>query len=112
MGFASGVLEWHRPFLSPLYAWTAVMPQGRYVPLPPMVRITLVHLKSRLESGARMVKCLPIGNSEGEVFRTDASADVDSATLGGWEVRDTKDPKKARWFSVVVKCEEVPDLFK
>ena len=45
LGFAAGVLEWHRPFLAPLYAWTAVLPQGTYIALPPMVRLAFMHIK-------------------------------------------------------------------
>ena len=83
LGFAVGVLEWHRPFLAPLYAWTAVLPQGSYVPLLVMLRLTLKQLQTRLVEGARTVRCRPIESTREELFRTDASAHETQATMGG-----------------------------
>ena len=36
LGFAAGILEWHRPFLAPLYAWTAVL----------YARMTVLHART------------------------------------------------------------------
>ena len=60
-----------------------MVPQSAYLPLPVMLRLTLKHIQQRLKEGARMVKCLPLKDKAGEVFRMDASASEDQATLGG-----------------------------
>ncbi|CAE8640882.1 unnamed protein product, partial [Polarella glacialis] len=43
LGFASGVLEWSKPFLAPLYSWAAAAPQGAFLPVPPVIKLTLGH---------------------------------------------------------------------
>ena len=112
LGFASGVLEWHRPFLAPLYAWTAVVPQGAYIELPPMLRLVMMHLRNRMVEGARTVKCLPIEDHREEIFRTDAAASDKVATLGGWETKGGVSKANARWFSLTVTENELPHMFK
>ena len=36
LSFTSGVAEWGKPYLAPLYALTAVMPKGSVISLPPL----------------------------------------------------------------------------
>ena len=83
LSFAAGVLEWHRPFLSPLYAWTAAVPPKAVVRIPVMIRLALQHLLERFKAGHRMVECRPFSRCKGELFRTDASAHAEYAVLGG-----------------------------
>eukprot|EP00969_Alexandrium_andersonii_P303062 13396384-Alexandrium_andersonii.AAC.1 len=47
LSFAAGVLEWDRPLFSVLFAWDAAAPDGAYLPLPPMVALTVKYLKDR-----------------------------------------------------------------
>ena len=52
LGFAAGILEWARPFLAPMYAWTAAAPGGAVLPLPSVVRLTLTWLVDQRWSAA------------------------------------------------------------
>ena len=112
LGFAAGVLEYHRPFLAPIYAWTASVPPGAFLELPIMVKLSLKHLLGRFRTGGRMSKCLPIEASKRELFRTDASADDQRSVLGGYEVREYSDTTKARWFSIALSQKDLPEFFK
>ena len=77
-----------------------------------LIKLTVEHLKNRLVDGARVVKCLPVSESRGEVFRTDASATDEEAVPGGWESINGKLPTEARWFSIKITKEKFPDLLK
>ena len=112
LGFASGVLEFHRPFLAPLYSWTSAVPPKATLRLPVAIQLTLSHVLRRFQKGERMYRCLPISPVRLELFRTDASATDDHAVLGGWETSTTQDPRSARWFALkITKC-ELPEFFK
>jgi hypothetical protein len=111
LGFAAGVLEWHRPFLAPLYAWTAAAPHGAYLPLPPMVALVLSHLRGRLLAGARTVRCLMPTREPDLVFRADAKAEGKTVVLGGWECRDRTPTGAARWFSLEITEVQAPWFF-
>ena len=111
LGFAAGVLEWHRPFLAPLYAWTAAAPAGAYLPLPPLVALVLRHLRDRLRSGARTVPCRMPTSEPDLVFKADAKAEGKLVVLGGWECRGRTPTSHARWFSLEVTEEQAPWFF-
>ena len=72
--FAAAVLEYLRPFLVPLYTWTAAVPPAAAFKPPVIAKLVLSHLHDRLKSGDRLVKCLPLKSFEVVLFRTDASA--------------------------------------
>ena len=59
LGFAAGVLEWHRLFLAPLYAWTAAAPASSCLPHPQAVQLSLIHLRDRFAANQRAVSCAP-----------------------------------------------------
>eukprot|EP00971_Amphidinium_carterae_P035211 693195-Amphidinium_carterae.1 len=52
------MLEWAKPLLGPLFAWSAAAPRNARLPVPPLVRLTLLFLAEELESGRHFVDCL------------------------------------------------------
>ncbi len=111
LSYSTGVLEWGKPFLAPLYALTAALPRGATISIPPLVRLVLSWICHELKHGQHMVSCKSFAERKGELFRTDASGNENFVVLGGWETSSTQDPKKARWFSLKLSKEEVPWLF-
>jgi len=112
LGFAAGILEWARPFLAPMYAWTAAAPGGAVLPLPSVVRLTLTWLVDQLRAGGRVVVCGQPLASMGELFRADAKGEDNLVVLGGWCCQGGHGTKEARWFSLEVTPAEAPWLFR
>ena len=86
LGFAAIALDWERPFLGPLYAWSSAI-QGKTGPmkLPVMLRVLMSWLADRLEGGDRLQK--PDMGVQGAiplVFYTDAKAEDGRAWIGGF----------------------------
>ena len=111
LGFCSGILEFYKPFLAPLYAWSAAAPLGAVLAVPPLVRLTLSWIVGQLESGKRMTPCRKVEKDLGLLFKTDAKGEEDYVVLGGWECSGGVGTMGARWFSVKLGKEEVPWLF-
>lgn len=111
LGFAAGVLEWHKPFLAPLYAWTAAAPQGAFLPHPPAVQLALLHLRDRFREGARTFSCNEKPAHGSRAFFADAKAEDGSVVLGGWEATPGAPTAACRWFSAEVKQEDAPWFF-
>jgi hypothetical protein len=111
LGFAAGVLEWHRPFLAPLYAWTAAAPAGAFLPHPPAVHLAIRHLHRRLVEGARAVNCAARTSDLSCAYFADAKAEDGKVVLGGWEARGNRPTTECRWFSIVVTPEVAPWFF-
>ena len=112
LGFASGLLEWSRPFLSAMYAWTASAPGHATLPVPPMILLTLTWLMNQLRSGRRTCSGRAPSASLGEIFRTDAKGEADYVVIGGWESRGNTKPSEARWFSLRIPAEDAQWLFE
>ena len=86
LGFASIALDWERPFLGPLHAWSSAV-QGKpgALTLPSMVRVLCGWLADRLESGGRLQKPEPLLEGEAPLsFFTDAKAEAGRAWIGGF----------------------------
>ncbi|CAE8670254.1 unnamed protein product, partial [Polarella glacialis] len=111
LGFASGVLEWSKPFLAPLYSWTAAAPQGAFLPVPSVIKLTLGWMLEQLETKNWMTLCRR-KKDLGTIFKADAKGETDFVVLGGWECRDGCPTKTARWFSVRVTKVMAPWLFE
>ena len=111
LGFAAGVLEWHRPFLAPLYSWTSAAPPSACLPHPPAVQLALVHLRDRFADGQRLVSCVPMEHHGGLGYFTDASADDVKIVIGGWEARPGRALYECRWFSLEVSPVDAPWFF-
>ena len=83
LGFAAGVLEWDRPFLGPLYAWTAAVPAGAFIRMPVLVRLILEYLADRLATGLRTIDCALSQRRLGRLFMTNAKAEDNLVVLWG-----------------------------
>ena len=109
LGFAALALVWERPFLGPLYSWSAAVRNkpGR-LRIPAMIRAILLFLGSRFEEGGQLQEPPPLTdrNNEGQqlLFYTDAKA-TEHTEHGAWIGGYKQDAKGAilEWFS-----EEVP----
>ena len=109
LGFAALALVWERPFLGPLYSWSAAVRNkpGR-LRIPAMIRAILLFLGSRFEEGGQLQEPPPLTdrNKEGQqlLFYTDAKA-TEHTEHGAWIGGYKQDAKGAilEWFS-----EEVP----
>ena len=111
LSFATGVLEFYKPFLAPMFSWCAAAPQGAVLPVPPLILFTLDWIVGQLKTGRRVTSYNGRRKEVGEVFRTDAKAEQESVTIGGWESRGGVSTKMARWFSLRISKEEAPWLF-
>ncbi|CAE7452455.1 unnamed protein product, partial [Symbiodinium sp. CCMP2456] len=88
LGFGANALSWERPFLGPLYAWSAAT-RGRRgaLQLPVMLRSILAWMSGRFSSGDRLQSPveIPMGPKAGELsFFSDAKAEEGSAWVGGY----------------------------
>ena len=103
LGFAAIALDWERPFLGPLYAWSSAI-QGKAGPmkLPVMLRVLMSWLADRLERGARLHR--PDTGVQGAillVFYTDAKAEDGRAWIGGF--LEISPGCQGPWFSLEVE---------
>ncbi|OLQ05332.1 hypothetical protein AK812_SmicGene11523 [Symbiodinium microadriaticum] len=109
LGFASIALDWERPFLGPLHAWSSAV-QGKPGPLtlPTMVRVLCGWLADRPESGGRLQKPLLEGAAPLSFF-TDAKAEAGRAWIGGF--LELVDGCQGPWFSLEVVDSWAPWAF-
>jgi hypothetical protein len=112
LGFSSQVLTWAKPYLSPLYAWAARVPDGTTLRLPEVVTYTLLFLQEQLINGKRMVPCAKSELHRSQLFRTDAKCCEDKVVLAGWWCQDSLNTKQSWWFSVELTPAQVPWLFR
>ena len=111
LGFASIALDWERPFLGPLHAWSSAV-QGKPGPLtlPTMVRVLCGWLADRLESGGRLQKPEPLLEGAAPLsFFTDAKAEAGRAWIGGF--LELVDGCQGPWFSLEVVDSWAPWAF-
>ena len=110
LGFAAIALDWERPFLGPLHAWSAAI-QGRegLLVIPTMLHVLMTWLAEKLTSGdrlqrpVRLLRILPPLS-----FYTDAKAESTRAWIGGFLARDGK---PGPWFSLEVDRSWAPWAF-
>jgi hypothetical protein len=101
--FSANALVWERPFLGPLFAWSAAIGQlNREVKVPWAICFILLYLANRFEKGDRLMPPPRTRSEMGVVFKTDARADEDGAWVGGWEPHPSGDTRRSRWFAVKV----------
>ena len=97
---AFAALDWHRPFLGPLHAWTAAAPPGACLGLPVLVRLTLGYLRDRLRAGSFMTAAVaPVSNPD-IAYLADAHASDEGVGIGGWERVEGRPLQECRWFSL------------
>ncbi|CAE8594900.1 unnamed protein product [Polarella glacialis] len=82
--FLACVLEHIKPFLGPLFAWTAKVAGGSYVALPAAIKILLLWVVKKFDD-FHMRPCKALPRVSGEAFRLDAKAQGDLVCIGGWE---------------------------
>ena len=111
LSFAAQALGWLRPFLAPLFAWSAVLSVGMTAALPTQVRLTLVFIQRMLVRGNYTVSCSSPARPTAQAFRTDAKCATGSVVLGGWSLGDGADPGAAKWFSLELSPTMAPWLF-
>ena len=88
LGFGANALSWERPFLGPLYGWSAAT-RGRRgaLQVPVMLRTILHWLSQRFRTGDRLQAppILPVARDEpGLCFYSDAKAETGNAWVGGY----------------------------
>ena len=111
-GFAYQVLEYDRPFLAPIYAWVAAVPPGSCLEVPAMLKLVLRWLARRLRE-RHMIPALERGEEgDDELFRADARATDEVASVGGWECAGGKTPGEARWFAVELNVDNALWVFE
>lgn len=111
-GFASGALEYFRPFLGPLYAWYSAVPSGAYLELPVTVRIILKYILGELLKGHYRMPCGTEVIQEDDDFRADAKAEGEDVAMGGWECRNGVQTNQARWWFVRLNRKDHPWVFQ
>ena len=111
LGFTLGPLEYVRPFVAPLYAWSAAVGHRGIVPIPWSVAFLLTILARRFRSKDRVASVYPRASSLGTAFRADAKAQGASVCVGGWECLRGRRPSEARWFSVELTKTTAPWAF-
>eukprot|EP00435_Cladocopium_sp_Y103_P005087 s4203_g1.t1 len=112
LGFAANALTWERPFLGPLYAWTAaVRTKKGIILIPAMLRTILWFLAERTKQGGSLQEPAPLRRDEKAdvTFFTDAKATEQGAWIGGF--LQSNDGKIVEWFSEEVLESWAPWLF-
>lgn len=100
LGFAANALTWERPFLGPLYSWSAAIRNKKGVlKIPVMLRTLLFFLHERLAAGDSLQDppTQHFSDSYDIEFFTDAKATEDEAWVGGF--LQNKQGEVLEWFS-------------
>lgn len=106
LGFVARVLVWLKPFMAPLYAWSSVLDRSSVATAPRLVSLVLRFLSEQLHDCTYVHTCRrPEGPSQ-ELFRTDAKCELGRVVLGGVHLIS------GAWFSVELRPEQAPYLFK
>ena len=106
-GFVAGALHHVRPFLGPLFAWSAVLSPGTFAKFPEAVRILLEYVKMQI-SLESMRKPRRVRERSREAFRVDAKAEGECIVIGGWEIPRYKTGERGRWFSIRLNRRNAP----
>jgi hypothetical protein len=115
MSFVYGALEWDRPFLAPLFSFTALHAPGSCVPLPLFVVTVISWLRDRIRE-RRMQPCAIKRSKLGAIMRVDAKAEGNMVAIGGW--RPTHDaggqvrPHLSPWFAIELSQASAPWAFE
>jgi len=95
-----GPLEYLRPFVGPLFAWSAAADLAGRAPLSWAVAFLLRFLARELAGSGRVEQLRLVTTDLGVAFRADAKAEGLEVVVGGWECIGGTAPGAARWFSV------------
>ena len=88
LGFGANALSWERPFLGPMYSWSAAT-RGKHgsLTVPVMIRVILRWLAERFQEGGRLQEPMTLTGTPGKVeltFFSDAKAENGKAYVGGY----------------------------
>ena len=108
LGFAALALHWEKPFLGPIYSWSAAVRNKKgKMKMPAMLRAILLFLGKRFKEGGQMQEAPPLtGDADKEeslLFFTDARATETDAWIGGY--KQDRDGKILSWFSEEVTAD-------
>jgi hypothetical protein len=106
-GFVAGALHHVRPFLGPLFAWSAVLAPGTFAKFPEAIGILLEYVKMQI-SLESMCKPRRVKERSREAFRVDAKAEGECIVIGGWEIPRGSSNEKERWFSIRLNRRNAP----
>ena len=111
LGFAAMALDWERPFLGPLHAWSsAVQTKVGTLTVPTMLRVLCLWLAERLEAGGRLQRPAPLVEEGTPLsFFTDAKAEAGKAWIGGF--LELVPGCQGPWFSLEVQQSWAPWAF-
>jgi hypothetical protein len=122
LSFVCGAILYDRPFLAPLFSLAAITRKktGGKVDLrrlPPYVKFILLHLGERLKNRPS-IHCLrgrPKMGGVIERFRSDAKAEGDIVTVGGYQTGTAEGAeipqKEAKWFLLELTRSSAPWAF-
>ena len=108
LGFVAQLLTWMKAHLSPLFSWAAATSSGTVAKLPETVILSLKYLLKELSADTYLVSALRPAHFSADQFRTDAKCTDDTVVIAGWECSGSK----RRWFSLVIKEDVAPYLFR
>ena len=106
LAFLARVLVWLKAHLAPLYSWAAALDKGTVATAPRMVVLVLRFIVLQLGGCHFMYSCRRPQYLREEQFRTDAKCAQGYVVLGGHHL------STGRWFSIKVRPEQAPFLFK
>eukprot|EP00435_Cladocopium_sp_Y103_P061932 s382_g23.t1 len=106
-GFVAGALQHVRPFLGPIFAWSARLAPGTYAKFPDAIQILLRYVMKQVKD-IPMSKPRRIRDHVREAFRVDAKAEGELIVIGGWEVMDGQEKNSGRWFSIELNRRNAP----
>ena len=98
LAFAFTALPQLRPFLGPLYAWSAAVGPAEARTLPKSIKLIFTFVAKAMRQTGRLQPVGMDSETEVEVFRTDARAEGEEVWIGGWAL-DSSDRSECRWFA-------------
>ena len=105
--FVARALDHIKPFLSPIFAWSAVLHPSAFHYMPEAVAVLMLWIRAKV-AGMSVRHCRPLRCDTGEIFRVDAKAEGDCVVIGGWESYGGCPPSEARWFAVELTKTSAP----
>ncbi|CAE7880140.1 unnamed protein product [Symbiodinium necroappetens] len=105
LNFVTRLLAWLKPFLAPLFAWSAALNRSTAATAPEMV--------IQFMNGARLDTVhMSWPSCDRQAFRTDAKCETGRVVLGGWSLEHGLNTQQASWFALEISPTELPALFK
>ena len=107
LSFVAGALRHVRPFLAPLFAWSATLAGGTFAKFPDAVIILLEYVSE--EVARKPTRPLePLRSSPLDIFRVDAKAAGEEIVIGGCETWEQRPQAQSRWFSFHLNRKNAP----